>query len=291
MNSLHWPDETAAKSAHPGLSLPGSNLCLDLHGDPLLAGLVVFSDGNHHMALEECLREFVREHPQVRDVFYSTTPPRLAIEATKAGGLRVGNLSLSIRPQLIISPAAVLDQLVQLGFMREHRPFVRSRGSVLLVQKNNPKAIRGIADLCRPGVRLFISNPETETVSYTGYVETMRRVASARGVVCSLDDGREAPRVVHGEAIHHREAPEAVAAGRADAAIVYYHLALRYTRIFPDRFELLPLTEADDPDNLRAAINIGLATDPGPWGEDALTHLMSTACADIYSHHGLDRTA
>jgi hypothetical protein len=37
---------------------------------------------------------------------------------------------------------------------------------------------------------------------------------------------------VWGQRIHHREAPEALADGQADAAIVYFHLALRYTGIF-----------------------------------------------------------
>lgn len=288
MNKLPWPDEIASKMAYPCLSLPDSNLCLDLHGDPLRAGMAVFSDGNHHMALEECLRGFVREHPQVRDVFYTTMPPRLAVEALQAGGLRVGNLSLSIRPHLIISPPAVLDRLVQLGFMRGHRPFVRSRGSALLVKKGNPESIRSIADLARPGVRLFISNPKAETVSHAGYAETLSRLAAARGIRLSLGEEGDAPQMVFGEAIHHREAPQAVAAGRADAAIVYYHLALRYVRAFPDLFEMVPLAETDDPDNLRATTHIGLADDPGEWGARAIDYLLGSACAAVYSRHGLD---
>lgn len=289
MNALVWPDESASKPIYPILAHQGSNLCLDLHGDPLRAKLAVFSDGNHHMALEECLRGFVREHPQVSDVFYSTTPPRMAIEALQAGGIRAGNLSLTIRPQLVISPPSVLDRLVQLDFMREHWPFVRSRGSVLLVKKGNPESVRGIADLARAGVRLFISNPKTETVSYSGYAETLSRLAAARGIRLLLGSDGAAPRMVFGEAIHHREAPEAVAAGRADAAIVYFHLALRYARIFPDLFEIVPLAEAGDPDNLRTTIHIGLAVDPGEWGALALDYLTGPACATVYSHHGLDQ--
>ena len=32
--------------------------------------------------------------------------------------------------------------------------------------------------------------------------------------------------IVFGERIHHREAPQALADGKADVAMVYYHLAL-----------------------------------------------------------------
>ena len=53
---LEWPQEAARLqgSDEPSFGHAGSNLCLDFHGDPKRAGLVVFSDGNHHMALEEC---------------------------------------------------------------------------------------------------------------------------------------------------------------------------------------------------------------------------------------------
>lgn len=283
---LSWPAESAAPSSYPGIALAGSNICLDFHGDPLRAELVLFSDGNHHMALEEALRDFLRRNPAAGDVFYTTTPPRLAIEAVQAGGLRIGNLSLSLRPNLAISPPAVLDRLVELGALRGHRPFVRGRGSALLVPRGNPLGIHGIADLARKGLRLFISNPKTEAVSHSGYAETLRRMAAARGIAFSPEAGR--PCLVSGDLIHHREAPEFVAGGWADAAIVYHHLALRYVSIFPEHFEMVPLGQAADPDNLRATIHIGLAADPGPWGRVAFDYLLGDECAAIYDRHGLD---
>ena len=42
--------------------------------DPVGAQLAVFSDGNHHMALAECIEIFVRRSPGLHDVFYTTTP-------------------------------------------------------------------------------------------------------------------------------------------------------------------------------------------------------------------------
>ena len=54
---LNWPYEGATP---PGadiarFSQPASNVCLDFHGDPRTARLVVLADGNHHMALAEAL--------------------------------------------------------------------------------------------------------------------------------------------------------------------------------------------------------------------------------------------
>jgi len=114
MNPLRWPNETARPRNHeePGFSQPGSNICLDFHGDPMRARLVVFSDGNHHMALQETLRAFLLKFPEVEDVFYVTTPPRVALQMLQAGCLNIGNLRLSVTPHVFISPSAVLDQLI-----------------------------------------------------------------------------------------------------------------------------------------------------------------------------------
>jgi len=82
MASLNWPDEAArpAGGGEARLVQPGSNVCLDFHGDPLRARLVVVSDGNHHMALREVLAGFLAENPAAEDVFYTTTPPRAALQ-------------------------------------------------------------------------------------------------------------------------------------------------------------------------------------------------------------------
>ena len=67
MASLDWPRETAGAgdTADAGFIQPASNICLDFHGDPLRARLVVASDGNHHMALREVLAAFLAAYPEV----------------------------------------------------------------------------------------------------------------------------------------------------------------------------------------------------------------------------------
>ena len=63
---LNWPDEqeTPANSVLPRCGQYES-LRLDLHGDPVHANLVVFSDGNHHMALQDSLHAFALAYPAV----------------------------------------------------------------------------------------------------------------------------------------------------------------------------------------------------------------------------------
>lgn len=288
---LNWPHEGASPPDRNAIRFvnPASNICLDLHGDPQAARLVVFSDGNHHMALADALALFASQRPEVDDIFYATTPPRVIVDALKSGALLLGNLRLSVTPHVFISPAPVLERLRKDGHVREHHAFVRSRGSVLLVRKGNPKQIAGAADLARADVRIFLSNPVTETVSYDVYTTTLRRIAARDGLDCGFLDAPPGavPRMVYGECIHHREAPQCLADDRADAAVIFAHLALRYTRIFPDLFESVALTAGDDPAQVISAIHIGLAGDGGEWGARLVEFMRGEETAEIYRYHGL----
>lgn len=297
--TLIWPQEAAkASSAKDGLpwSHAGSNLCLDFHGDPISARLVVFSDGNHHMALEQCLQAFIAQTPDVQDIFYATTPPGVLIEYLEQGSIWLGNLQLSRLPHIFISPPGSMDRLQQRGFIESHTLFMQSRGNVLLVRKGNPKNIECIKDILRADVRLFISNPETEKASYEVYRNTLVGLGQEAGlepenIENKINDNKQC---VHGERIHHREAPQCLFHNRADVALVYYHLALRYVRIFPDVFDLIPLSGTIDepeftPANICTKYHIGKIGNGGNWGQAFMDFMLSNKVTTIYSEHGLQR--
>ena len=290
MLPLQWPEEgVRGDGVADAWSQPGTNLLLDFHGDPYRSDLVVLSDGNHHMALEAALQLFRDRNPAVGEIFYATTPPGPIIKLLRTGRLKIGNVILSVNPHLFLSPPQVLDRLVEGGFIAHHRPFMKNRGSTLLVKKGNPKRISGVGDLTRPDVRLFLSNPHTERVSYQGYVDTLKAMAAREGCdLAFLETTDNSDKIFFGQAMHHREAPEAVAAGIADAAIVYHHLALRYVRIFPERFEMVPLGEADDPANVIGHTHAALVGDGGRWGQSCLDFLFCPDVARIYAEHGLN---
>jgi hypothetical protein len=211
----------------------------------------------------------------------------------KDGGLQLGNLTIKVVPHVFISPPDVLNSLVKEGYMSGHWAFVRNRGNVLLVRKGNPKHIRNVPDILQDDVRLFMSNPETEKASYSAYVQTLQALAPGRNDDPGLLDAKIAKRqVLFGKCIHHREAPQAVADGSADVAVVFYHLALRYTRIFPGLFDIVPLggrAEAPEPlpGNVIGTTHMGLVKDGGHWGQQLIKYLESKEAMDIYLQHGL----
>jgi hypothetical protein len=145
----------------------------------------------------------------------------------------------------------------------------------------------------REDIRLFLSNPDTEKASFTAYYRTLKAMAPGQTAGPGFpDDKIQQGGVLFGKRIHHREAPQAVADDRADAAMVYYHLALRYVRIFPSLFEIVPLggTASDPqppPENMISATHAGLVNDGGLWGAPFLRFLSTDRASEIYSHHGL----
>ena len=295
---LSWPPEAAQ---YPDDSVrvfaaPGSNLALDFHGDPATAGLAVYSDGNHHMALEASVRAFLAASPAVVDVFYTTTPPAPLVDALKGDGLVLGNLRISRKPDVFIGPGNILDSLVDASLITRHVPFAESRGNVILVRKGNPKGITSISDLLSNDVTVACSNPVTEKASYAIYAESARGLAREAGtdgdaVVAKLSTA--GPQTVHSKIIHHREVPELIGAGLADAAVIYYHLALRYTRIFPDIFELVDIGGVQSGErshtNPTTRYHIGLVADGGKWGEHFVSFMQSNTVQSLYEKHGLLR--
>lgn len=290
---LDWPDEQAGGGgAYLRWEQPGSNICLDFHGDPVKAQLVVYSDGNHHMALQESLDQFAKQNEGLSEIFYATTPPGPIVNILRTGGLQLGNLIISAVPHVFIGPPNVLNKLANDGLMTRHIPFVRNQGNVLLVKKGNPKRIFQVTDLMRSDVRLFLSNPETEKASFIAYYKTLKAMAPEMDGLNFPDDKMATDQVFFGTRIHHREAPQAVADGSADAAVVFYHLALRYLRIFPDIFDAVPLGGSIEkpeppPENVVGATHMGLVGDGGKWGQSLVSFLGSKQVMEIYQHHGL----
>lgn len=294
MGRLNWPTETAGKhQAYPWFHA-GSNVVMDFHGDPCKAELVVFSDGNHHMALLESLAAY-GEQAGV-GIFYATLPPNNLINAVKMGGIGLGNLILSAQPHVFISPAKTLDQLASLGKVAHHKPFMKSQGNVLLVRHGNPKNIQTVADLLRKDVRLFSPNPAKETAAYQVYFDSIMAIAGASGLnKGDFEQLYGSPdRMHYGECIHHREAPQALMDHQADVAFLYYHLALRYTRIFPAQFDYVYLGEKPaktlyHPANVISVYHAGLVGDGGPHGAALLEFLAGNKVTKIYEQHGLYR--
>lgn len=286
---LNWPGEKVNRVQLDSATWfqPGCNYCLDFHGDPHQSELVVYSDGNHHMALAQSLEAFRAFH-DLHSIFYCTIPPGVYLQQMREGFIDLGNLRFSRRPDVIIGPKEIMQSLVKSRQVVSTRGFAKSVGNSLLVARHNPKEINQVDDLFRDDIRLFISNPVTEKSSYEIYSRSISNLATSHGMDAKLVGylfSSENPGLILGEKIHHREAPDAIAENRADVAIVYHHLALRYARIFPDIFKLVELPSG--PDNLTSEYHAGVCEPENSLAANLVDHLASQQTKSIYESHGL----
>jgi hypothetical protein len=138
---------------------------------------------------------------------------------------------------------APLRELRKLGVIEpQARFFSRNRGPALLVRKGNPRQIRGLADIIRTGARIALPNADEQAARerYRAALDGLIGKSAADAVFAL-----EVPNFPGRLGIVHRDLPEMVARGYADVAFTQYHLISYWTRIFPEHFELVPVSGAD----------------------------------------------
>ena len=135
------------------------------------ASLVIFTEGNHLMALlsDDILGAFpswAKSQPRYADldldnIVVVTVPQPAVVQMIRSGGLALGNLVLEVSrksgfyPDIVMAGPGPLRQLRQLGPIEpQARFFSRNRGFALLVRKGNPFGISGLTDVVRNGARL-----------------------------------------------------------------------------------------------------------------------------------------
>ncbi|HAS44345.1 MAG TPA: hypothetical protein DCS93_27960 [Microscillaceae bacterium] len=245
---LDWKTDFEPK--YPDLTEPTSNRIYDLHmqiNNCNAFDLILSTSGNYHMALTEFWYDYFLPKHQVKNWFFSTSPP-IGYEQTKHQALSFSNVALLCKPHLAVGPKSVMDNLKKAGFMEgEPIPLFTNRGNVLLVKKGNPKNIRSIWDLGKPDITLATSNPFTEPGSFGNYAQSIYHIAlhdkgvnAAEKLFQSLF-GKGTQKWVTGKRIHHREVPHLIYKNQADASMVFYHLARYFVKSFPNEFEIVPI--------------------------------------------------
>lgn len=257
---LDWPPDFPHRT--PNLTEPTANRLNDIHAVIAQCDIVLSTAGNYHMALRELWPIYLSKYADGLDIktwLYTTSPP-ISPEQVEHGLVQLGNLEVRCPPQVAAGPGAVIARLQAAGETDGAAvPIIRNYGNVILVRKGNPKHIKTIWDLGRNDVTVVTPNPDKEPGSFRNFSATIyniaaqdphphpgmnaedlfNRIFNAHQQGCP-QSGRLC-KWVSGKRIMHREIPWAIAAGKADAAVIFYHLALYLTRVFPDKFDIVPL--------------------------------------------------
>jgi hypothetical protein len=260
--------------------------------------LAIFTEGNHLMVLlsDDIVGAFpswAKAQPQHADldlanIVVVTLPQPVVVQMIRTGGIALGNLTRKsgFYPDIVMGRPAPLRQLRKLGVIEpQARFFSKNRGLALLVRKGNPLGIQGLTDVVRTGARIALPDAVEEAGSRARY-----RIAVDELIGKSAADAffaAEAPHFPGRLGIVHRDFPEMVARGYAEVALTQYHLISYWTRVFPNHFELVPVSGAE---RFFVKIAFGRVIDPlRPRALKAFEEFFFSQARDVYPRYDLAR--
>lgn len=264
-------------------------------------GLVIFTEGNHLMALlgAEIVGAFpawARAQPQYADlqldnIVVLTLPQPIVVQTMRTGAIALGNLVLEFTrasgfyPDMVMAGPTPLRALRQLGAVEpQARFFSRNRGRALLVRKGNPLGIAGPADVARIGARIAQADLVEADAHAGNFASIVGLIGQAGADAFFANEVQHFPGRL---GITHRDVPEMVARGYADVGLTQYHLISYWVRTFPDHFELVPIAGAE-----RFSVKIAFARVVDPLRARALAafeEFFFAQARDVYPRYDFAR--
>ena len=192
----------------------------DLHGNPASAQLVLFIGGNQFFVLPRLVARFEQLHPELRGhIFYETLPPGiLRQQIAHNNTLTLGNLTLSVTPDVYEAGARVLDSM-QSADQVDHVTRYATNDLAIMIPAANPKGIHSLNDLARPDLRLSMPNPAWEGVARQ--IAATLRNAGGDPLYQSVYVSKVTTGQTRLTQIHHRQTPMRILAGQADAGVTW----------------------------------------------------------------------
>ncbi len=263
-------------------TIPPHDNMEDFHGDLNNPDIVIFLNGNQWMIMKELLAAFQQEHPEIKNIFYETIPPGILLKQIRHGALKVGELVISVPPDIYTAGREEMDSLLNDGFIKEYVPYAKNHLAIM-VPEGNPKEITGWRDLGRPGIRVVMPNPVTEGVGRLA-LKAMEKA-----------EGRELVETVMGEKltdgetflthIHHRQTLLLLMDGTADAGPVWISEALYQKRI-GSPLDYVPIPEGQNQSGTYFIAIVEKTVQHRVAAEAFLDFMRSRQAQDIYAGYG-----
>lgn len=273
--------QSAAQPAFVQFSAPGADEVLDLHGDPAKPDLVIFAAGNQWFVMPDLLKAFEKAHPDVQRIFYETLPPGVLSNQIALGGLQVGELKLTVHPDVIMTVPAQMFALQAKGLAARSVTYARN-DLAILVRSGNPLNIASMRDLGRPDVRVAIPNPKTEGIAHQ--IESAFLKAGGDELDRTIMVTKVAAGTTIITSIHHRETPAWLLSGRVDAGPVWRSEAIYQGKLGTGLVTVeLPSGENASETYVAAAIQ---GAPHAPAAREYLAFLRSPAASAIYRSYG-----
>lgn len=273
--------QPAAASQTVRFTVPGVDDVPDLWGDPAAPDLVIFFGGNEFMVLPELLTAFRTEYPQYVNIFCETLPPGILAEQIKTGKLIIGNLEISVRPDIITGGKERIEHMEKSGQTRDARSYAGNRLAIM-VREGNPKGVRSLRDLGINDVK--VSMPDSAIEDIGNKIEKAILKAGGTALVKQIVSTKVANGSTFITRIHHRQSPMRIVQKQSDAAPVWETETLYQQRIgLPIERVTIPESENIEAKSVAALLNDA----PHPQAaRDFLNFITGESAQQIYHKYG-----
>jgi ABC-type molybdate transport system substrate-binding protein len=250
----------------------------DLYGDINDPQLVIFFAGNQYMVIDELLQAFKKSYPQYQRIFAETLPPGILARQIKTGSLVIGNLRLTIQPDIYTAGKSRFEE----NKNAYSRTVAYTQNQLaIMVRQGNPLHIQSLQDLGKKEVRVSMPNPAWEGIGSKieqAYIKAGGQSLKKRIMETKVKEGSTLL-----TRIHHRQTPLNILYGRSDAGPVWVSEALYHKSIHPIDIIKIPTEQ-----NVFVTYVAGaLKAAPHPQAaDDFLTFLSGQEAHSIYEKYG-----
>ena len=263
---------------------PDADNLADFHGDPLHPALSLFVGGNYFFAMAPLVHAFEAKYLEYRGhVYWETIPPGLLVRQMEHNGtVTVGNMTWTVRPDVYLAGLKAVEKQIDHGRLQAPAvPYVTNTLTIM-VPKDNPAHITGLADLGKPGVRLSMPNPEFEGIARQ--IKASLERAGGGALLNSVYGSKVADGTTMLTHIHHRQTPLWIMRGKVQAGVTWQSEAMFEEQVGH------PITHVDIPaaDNT-TAIYAGAVAAHAPHPEAAkrwLQFIRSPEALEIFGRYG-----
>jgi len=266
----------------------GGNVAYGQIGDSYTADLVMYLAGNQFMVMDELIKDFMKKHPNIGNVYVETIPPGQILKGQILKQGQINNQNTAMNPDVYASVnLGHLKKLKSKSMMDSYKIYTHNK-LALMIAKGNPKGIKGPEDLKRSDLVQSHPNPLTEGIfkfygaamlNDMGIYEQVTGNAKCRG--CWAVEGK-----TWFTKRHHRETPDRIEKNQADVGIVWT------TEIIEAKKRNRAIDGVDIPAPLNKGKEVGYAIGILKTGRNQqngmhyVGYLRSDAAQNIYAKYG-----
>ncbi len=262
-------------------TVPGVDNAPDLYGDINEPDLAIFLGGNEFMVLPEIVEAFKAAYPRYGKIYYETLPPGIVEEHLRTGSLVMGNLRVTVRPDIFMGGKDRVEALQKEGWFDKAVPYAQNRLAIM-VYRGNPANIKSLSDLGRDDVKVGMPDQKIEDIGKK-IIESYRKAGGE-----SLEKKVMEEKVGNGSTvitrIHHRQTPMWIMGQLVDAGPVWYTEAY-FQQMIGNPTDMVEIPEKENSTSTSVAARLKDAPH-AQAAMDFLAFIRSERGQSIYKKYG-----